>query len=278
MSTESTTSADGTSIAFERTGSGPVLVLVDGAAMHRAFGTSAQLAQLLADEFTVVIYDRRGRGESGDQPDWAPAREVEDLTAVIDAATVTAPSAGVAVHTLSSGAVLALHAAGVRGSPIRSLSMFEPPINPDADPNADAASVQALAALVRAGRRRDAVQAFQAGIGMPAEMIAQQPPQGLQALDQIAPTLVYDLTLSSAASVPADVAAAVDVPALVLSSDSGSGPLGGWAAALAAAIPNGRHRTLPGTWHGVDNDVLADAIRDFHRGRPASAESSSGPS
>ena len=57
--------------------------------------------------------------------------------------------------------------------------------------------------------------------------------------------------------------AAVSVPVQVLSSDTGSGPLGGWAAALAAALPAGVHRTLPGTWHWVPDDVLADAIRSF---------------
>jgi pimeloyl-ACP methyl ester carboxylesterase len=273
MATEFVESGDGTRIAFERCGAGPVLVLVDGAAMHRAFGTSRGLARLLADGFTVVTYDRRGRGESGDTPPWTLAREVEDLTAVIRAATSgrdqDGADGGVAVHTLSSGAVLALHAVAA-GAPIRSLSLFEPPIDPHADPGADTVDIEAVARLVRAGRRREAVQAFQAGIGMPAEMIAGQPPEVLDALEAVAPTLVYDLTLTRAGSVPPEVLAAVRVPALVLSSDTGSGPLGGWAAALAAALPAGRHRTLPGTWHGVPEDVLADAIRDAaNHERPA---------
>jgi hypothetical protein len=116
---------------------------------------------------------------------------------------------------------------------------------------------------VRAGRRRETVEAFQQGIGMPADMIAQQPPVMLKALDKIAPTLVYDMCLARAGSVPHEVLAAVTVPVQVLSSDTGSGPLGGWAAALAAALPAAVHQTLPGTWHGVPDDVLADAIRSF---------------
>jgi pimeloyl-ACP methyl ester carboxylesterase len=265
MATEFVTSGDGTRIAFERSGAGPVLVLVDGAAMHRAFGTSRALARLLADAFTVVTYDRRGRGESGDTPPWAPVREVEDLTAVIGAATSgrdqDGPDGGVAVYTLSSGAVLALHAVAA-GAPIRSLSLFEPPIDPHADPDADTVDIDAVARLVRTGHRREAVQAFQAGIGMPAEMIAGQPPEVLDALDAVAPTLVYDLALTRAGSMPPEVLAAVRIPALVLSSDTGSGPLGGWAAALAAALPAARHQTLPGSWHGVPEDLLARAIRD----------------
>lgn len=262
MRTQFVESADGTRIAFERVGEGPALVLVDGAAMHRAFGTSRGLAQLLSPSFTVVSYDRRGRGESVDTSPWALEREVEDLTAVLAAATDGAGPRQAVVHTLSSGAVLALHAVAA-GAPVRAVSMFEPPIDLTGDYAADTARIEGLANLVRAGRRRETVEAFQQGIGMPADMIAQQPPVVLEALDRIAPTLVYDMSLARAGSVPHEVLAAVSVPVQVLSSDTGSGPLGGWAAALAAALPAGVHRTLPGTWHGVPDDVLADAIRSF---------------
>jgi hypothetical protein len=110
------------------------------------------------------------------------------------------------------------------------------------------------------------VEAFQSGIGMPPEMIAQQPPEVLAALDEIAPTLVYDLSLSRTGTIDRETLAAVTVPLQVLSSDTGSGPLGGWAAALAAALPHDTHRTLPGSWHGVADDVLAEAIREFAAG------------
>jgi pimeloyl-ACP methyl ester carboxylesterase len=59
-------STDGTTIAFERTGSGPPLIIVDGALGGRASGPARNLAAELADRFTVITYDRRGRGESGD--------------------------------------------------------------------------------------------------------------------------------------------------------------------------------------------------------------------
>src|SRR3712207_793623 len=168
MTTEFVTSADGTRIAFERVGEGPVLILVDGAAMHRTFGTSRGLAQLLATSFTVVAYDRRGRGESTDTAPWALQREVDDFAAVLAGATAEVADRPVAVHTLSSGAMPALHAVAA-GAPISTLSMFEPPIDLDGDPAADAAQIDELSDLVRAGRRREAVQAFQRGIGVPAE-------------------------------------------------------------------------------------------------------------
>ena len=77
------TSKDGTAIAYERIGAGPPLILVDGALCSRAFGPMPKLAPLLAQAFTVYLYDRRGRGESGDTPPFVKDRELEDLAALI---------------------------------------------------------------------------------------------------------------------------------------------------------------------------------------------------
>ena len=96
-------SKDGTPIAWERSGRGPALILVDGALCSRAFGPARKLAALLAEHFTVYIYDRRGRGESGDTRPYSPAREVDDLAALVDEAGGSAALLG-----LSSGGALAL--------------------------------------------------------------------------------------------------------------------------------------------------------------------------
>src|SRR5262245_48937611 len=82
-------SKDDTTIAYDQTGSGPPLVLVDGALNSRAFGLNGPLAAILADRFTVVTYDRRGRGDSGDTRPYAVQREIEDLEAVIDTVGIT---------------------------------------------------------------------------------------------------------------------------------------------------------------------------------------------
>ena len=76
-------SKDGTPIAYERSGTGPALILVDGALCSRAFGPSPKLAPLLAQHFTVFAYDRRGRGQSGDTQPYSPGREVEDIAALL---------------------------------------------------------------------------------------------------------------------------------------------------------------------------------------------------
>src|SRR6267154_1561543 len=99
-------SKDGTFIAFDRSGHGPSLILVDGALCYRASGPSGPLAALLAQNFTVFTYDRRGRGDSGDTAPYAVEREVEDIAALVQEA-----GGSVFVYGISSGAALALEAA-----------------------------------------------------------------------------------------------------------------------------------------------------------------------
>jgi pimeloyl-ACP methyl ester carboxylesterase len=119
---QSIRSADGTEIAFDRSGSGPALVMVDPALGYSGFDNIRGLGALLAADFTVYTYDRRGRGESGDTAPYAVEREVDDLGAVIAAAGGSA-----FVYGFSSGGLLALHAAA-GGLPIRKLAVLEPPV------------------------------------------------------------------------------------------------------------------------------------------------------
>jgi pimeloyl-ACP methyl ester carboxylesterase len=116
-------SRDGTEIAFDRLGDGPPVILVSGASCAR--GIHRQLAELLATDFTVLNYDRRGRGDSGDTQPYAVEREIEDIAAVI-----TAAGGVTAVFGNSSGAVLALHAAAA-GLPITRLALWDPPFMTD---------------------------------------------------------------------------------------------------------------------------------------------------
>jgi len=116
-----TTSRDGTTVAYVSEGDGDPLVLVPGAFSYRRYPGLVKLAGPLAARFTVYSYDRRGRGDSGDTKPYAVEREIEDLAAVIDAA-----GGHPHVWGLSSGAVPALEAAAA-GLPIRRLAVHEPP-------------------------------------------------------------------------------------------------------------------------------------------------------
>jgi pimeloyl-ACP methyl ester carboxylesterase len=245
------TSNDGTTIAYERAGAGPALVLVDPALGHRGFDTVRGLGERLTGDFTVYSYERRGRGDSGDTLPYAVEREVEDLAAVIAEAGGSA-----CVYGFSSGALLALQAAAA-GVPIGKLVLMEPPIGTDDDP-ADAAFTAEITELVAAGRRREAVERFLSV--MPPEVLA-----GLQetmpALEAVAHTLVYDCRISNATTT--ELLAKVPTPTLVLDSQGSSDDLTGWAASVAAALADARHRSLPGGWHGVPVEVLAPVVKEF---------------
>jgi pimeloyl-ACP methyl ester carboxylesterase len=244
-------SRDGTPIAYERTGTGPALVVVDAAGNFSGFRPLQAPVEQLAADFTVYVYDRRGRGGSGDTPPYAPEREVEDVAALITAAGGTAY-----VYGMSSGCLVALRAAAA-GLAIPRLALFEPAL----DDAADTAFTEELAALVAAGRRRDAVEFFHRGIGVPDEVMAETPPDAWAALESVAHTLVYDCRLSDATALA--LVRAVPVPTLVLASQASPDEITGMAAAVARALPDATHRRLPGQWHGADPDEVAAALRAF---------------
>ena len=115
-------SKDGTTIAYDRQGSGPALILIDGALGSRAMGFPSELGMLLSRDLTAYNYDRRGRNESGDTQPYAVEREVDDIAALIDAAGGSA-----FVYGISSGAALALEAAVRLGGKVKALALYEPP-------------------------------------------------------------------------------------------------------------------------------------------------------
>jgi pimeloyl-ACP methyl ester carboxylesterase len=249
-------SADGTTIAFEQSGAGPALILVDPAGRYRDFGSHRPLAKLLAANFTVFTYDRRGRGDSTDTLPFAVEREVDDLAALIDA------TGGPAfVYGVSSGALLSLHAAA-SGLAIPKLALFEPPIATDEDKPGKPDLTTELAELVADGRRVEAVERFHTAIGVPAEMVAgmRQTP-AWPALEAIAHTLVYDCTIADATSL--ELVASVTTPTLVIDSEGTTGQLTGWAAAVVDALPRGTHRSLVGQWHSVPDEDLAPVLTEY---------------
>jgi pimeloyl-ACP methyl ester carboxylesterase len=247
------TSRDGTAIAFERHGAGPALIVVDAAGNYSGFRPLAAPVALLAADYTVHVYDRRGRGASTDTPPYAPEREVEDLAALIEAAGGTAY-----VYGMSSGCLVALRAAAA-GLAIPKLALFEPAF----EETTDTGFTAELAALVTAGRRREAVEFFHRGIGVPDEVMAGMTPEVWAALEAVAHTLVYDcaqsdtMTLALIRSVPA--------PTLVLDSRGSTDDLTGMAAVVAGALPHGTYRGLAGGWHGAADEEVAPALAAFLR-------------
>jgi pimeloyl-ACP methyl ester carboxylesterase len=257
------TSRDGTTIAYDKQGTGPALVVVDGALTVRKSDNKARLVELLAPRLTVLTYDRRGRGDSGDTSPYSVAREIEDMAAVIDAAGGSA-----ALYGHSSGGCLALEAALAFGSgQVTRLAMYEAPY--DDDPAATPAWHQYLAELTAAvddNRAGDAAALFMAFVGTPAEQIeVMRRAPFWQGIEAVAPTLAYDhLGLMGAdRSVPAERASKVSVPTLVMNGGEGAPFMAQTAATLQKVIPGAKLRTIPGEGHNVSAQALAPLLADF---------------
>jgi pimeloyl-ACP methyl ester carboxylesterase len=240
-------------------GTGPAVILIGGGPNTRY--ANSPLAELLAKDFTVINYDRRGRGDSNEVSPYAPEREVEDLKALINAAGGSAY-----VYGTSSGAAFAALAAS-RGLNIKKLALWEPPfIVEGTRPPVPADYKAQLSTMVAEGRRGDALEYFMTQIvGMPAEFVApmkQSPFWG--AMENVAHVIVYEADVMGDYSVPTQRLASINVPTVVI--DGGTMPwLSQGAEAAAAAIPNAQRRTLPGQPHNVDAAAIAPVLSEFFK-------------
>jgi len=262
---ETATSADGTTIAYDVRGTGPLAVIVGGALNDR--GTWAELAGALAAEgFTAVSYDRRGRGSSGDTRPYAVEREIEDLAAVSEAA---GSGRELYAHGVSSGGALLFRAVAA-GLPVVRASVLEPPYRVPGAPAMPAHYMATLQGYVDAGDRDGLLEYFQTQVvGLPAEMV--QSFRGTpmwQALSAMAPTLVYDALCLGGDdhSLPTDIFAQVSVPVLLVTSSGTAGWLGQTAEPVAAALPAGEWVRLDGGFHEVPTATLARALAAFYGG------------
>lgn len=259
--TQFVTSADGTPIAYETIGTGPALVLVDGAMCDRTMGHARPFAAELAPHFTVYAYDRRGRHESGTgATDWSVDREIEDLDAVITAASGTAH-----VFAASSGAHLALTAAQ-RGSAIDKLVVYEAPYVVDDSRRPNAADLpDQVKQMLAQGHESAAVKAFLRAVGLPAPMVMVMSvlPMWKQ-MKTLAVTIPHDLTMvvpyQQGRPIPADLHTGVTQDTLVIA--GGKSPQWMKAAqdAVVAQLPHGRLITLPGQTHMIKPMATAPVV------------------
>jgi pimeloyl-ACP methyl ester carboxylesterase len=256
---EKTRSADGTTIAFDRYGEGRPLVVVMGATAHRAISPNmANLAHLVGGQ--VFVYDRRGRGDSGDTMPYAVEREVEDLAAVL---AVAGGEAAVFGH--SSGAVLALDAAAA-GLPVTRLALYDTPVK--VDDSAPPSPRDYLARLEAAAGPEERLEIFWTTIGMPAEQRARM--RGLPvwaAFRSVGDTVVYDARLIEGLgygeALPPERWAGVRIPTLVMAGGAGPEFFRSGARAITALLPDARYEVLDGQGHGPADDVLAASLRAF---------------
>jgi pimeloyl-ACP methyl ester carboxylesterase len=259
-------SADGTTIAYDRLGDGPPIVLVGGAIQHRAIDHTARaLAErLAAADHTVVHYDRRGRGDSGDTLPYAIEREIEDLEAIIGEVGGRAD-----VFAMSSGGALALEAAA-RGLSITKLALYEPPLMIGRGGHELPSDyVARLSAMIEAGRPGDALEFFMVdAVEMPQEMVDEMRHSPFwTVLEGIAHTLVYDGRLlehvMDGERPPVERWASITVPAIVVDGEESPAYMREAVQSVTDALPHAGRISLAGQTHEFDADVLAPVLAEF---------------
>ncbi|SDP77290.1 Pimeloyl-ACP methyl ester carboxylesterase [Streptomyces sp. cf386] len=256
-----TISTDGTSITYEITGEGPVVILVSGA--MSTGGTVAPLAVPLSARFRVAVYDRRGRGESGDTAPYAVEREVEDLATLIETMGGEAALCGV-----SSGGALVLEAAA-SGLPVRQIAVYEVPFVDFLEGGArlHAEYTANLAEALAQGRRGDAVELFLRLTGMAEQTIqgARQSPMWA-GMEAIAPSLAYDNAVMGDGLAPRERLASITAPLLAVAGGASPSWMREATRTVAETVPEGTYRSLEGQTHMVEPDVLGPVLAEFFEG------------
>ncbi len=274
------TSADGTRIAFDRhvggDGGGPAVIVIGGAFSYRAFPKMVQLSELLASHgLTVVNYDRRGRGDSGDPKVYEVDREIDDLAALIEAVGGRASLFG-----WSSGGGLALRAAASGRLNLDRVVAYEPPFVVDHDRHVPPADLgETLRALVEADRRGEIVRTFMTqGMGIPSAFVRLMRVTPMwRGLKAAAPSTLYDWAvmgeyMRGEPPRPADWAG-ISAPTLVLAGARTELLLRRGAKAIAKVVPGAEHRELPKLSHNPSMKVLAPVVADFVTARSPAQDS-----
>ncbi len=268
-----TTSSDGTVIAYDRLGEGPPLVLVSGAFGYRKFPQIEKLAQMLSQQFTVYNYDRRGRGDSSDRAPYSVEREIEDLDAMIDTC-----SGHAFVFGLSSGAVLSLEAAARLGRKISRLAVYQPPYVTDQQKTPERRTLLTeLDQLLDEEERGAAVKLFMTrAFGMPGPLVtAFKITPMWSKLTGLAHTIPYDVALLDenwqSGKLPTEILSAVDAPTLVLAGGKSPADVRNLAPVLCAALPRGTTQVVAGQAHNVMAKALAPVLAGFFGARDVTA-------
>ncbi|HEX7153156.1 MAG TPA: alpha/beta hydrolase [Thermoanaerobaculia bacterium] len=255
------TSQDGTRIAFEKTGSGPALIIVSGALSHRGLWDHKAYTAKLAEHFTVYVYDRRGRGESTDVQPYAVDREIEDLAALVNDAGGSAYLYGV-----SSGAALALQAAAKLGpEKVTKLAIYDVPYGQK--PQDFATQKQRVNEIVRTGKPGEAAEFFLSAIGTPPEALEgmKRSPQW-DAMKRMDFTLNYDYAVLGDGAVPQDVVKTIRVSTLVMNGGASLEFMQASADRIAALVPHAQRKTLEGQAHQAAPEVVGPVLIEFFGG------------
>jgi pimeloyl-ACP methyl ester carboxylesterase len=253
-------SKDGTHIAYDKIGSGPVVILVDGAFCSKNFGPMPKITPLLAKSFTVFTYDRRARGDSGDTKPFAVEREIDDIKALINIAGGTACLFGI-----SSGAILAVQAVA-SGLNITKLALFEPPYVGNTKHRIPENAVEHLTQMIAEGKKGAAVKFYLRKVmGLPAILtfILSLTPNWSK-MKANANSLPYDAAVCGDFNMPLEQINSITIPTMVIDSEKSPKVLRNAVQEVAGALPNGQQKTLKGTVHDVPPKILVPVLVNFY--------------
>ncbi|MGB4596093.1 MAG: alpha/beta hydrolase [Anaerolineaceae bacterium] len=258
---QTTISTDGTNIAFDRIGQGPTLILITGALNYSRFGVVGDLVPLLLSDFTVINYDRRGRGCSSNNLPYSVEKEIEDINALINTAEGPAYLYG---H--SAGAALALFAAAELGENVKAVAAYEPPMSDNWwNDLPTKIGIARFRRMLAKGQKLELITQFMRFVGMSTDLIEETlASEHREVLIDMAPTLVYEAEiLLHTKYFLKHQAHCVTQPALLLAGDKSFKTAIKVQEVFAQALPKAQTKVLQGQTHSVEALVLAPILKSF---------------
>ena len=256
-----TQSNDGTSIAYETTGSGPLLIIITGALNTHDFGVPGDMVPFLQDHFTVLTYDRRGRGQSTDTPPYTVYKELEDLQALIDT------NGGKAyIYGHSSGAALALFCAAEFPEKVLKVAAYEPPLSGGRVERVfTKLLIRQIRSQVAKGENLSVVTRFMRFVGMDEELIAETlAGEHGQTIIDMAATIAFEARIQAASShFLKSRAHDLVQPVLMLAGTKSFKTSPGIMVDFTHAIPFAESQLLAGQTHSVESQVIAPVLTEF---------------
>jgi len=254
-------SKDNTPIAYEISGSGPLLIIVTGALNFHNFGVPGEMVPFLQDQFTVLTYDRRGRGQSGDTPPYSIEKEVQDLVSLIDHHGDKAHLYG---H--SAGAALALFTAAASPEKVLKVAAYEPPLSGGwLERTMTDILIRQIGKQVARGENLAVVKRFMRFVGMDEQLIKDtlESEHGQTIIDMAA-TIAYEAEIQKASKAfLEDRAKNLPMPVLMLAGTKSFKTAPDIMTSFTRAIPQAESRLLEEQTHSVEAAVLAPILESF---------------
>ena len=254
-------SQDNTPIAHEITGSGPLLIIVTGALNTHNFGVPGEMAPFLQEHFTVLTYDRRGRGQSGDTPPYAIEKEIQDLAALID------QNGGKAfLYGHSAGAALALFTAAKFPEKVLKVAAYEPPLGGSwLERIMTNVLIRKIGKQVARGENLAVVKRFMRFVGMDEQLIRDTlASEHGQTIIGMAGTIAYEAEIQKVSKAfLQNQAASLPMPILMLAGTKSFKTTLAIMASFTQVIPHAESRIIEGQTHSVEPEVISPILQEF---------------